>query len=312
MNYLRIYKALMTKALGRTLQGYSESHHIVPRCMGGSDEAHNLVRLTPEEHYLAHQLLCRIHPEDHRLAYAALMMCAARPSNKLYGWLRRRQSAFMKAHNPNAGGHSRRCHNAIYGAPKYGPWADDDPRRDPLSGRLKVQNPMAGKRPWEHSRSTPETIAIWADAQRYHDWWIATQRSYHSMALAFGFEAPTMTHNRIVTLFKAGWIPENDRVWTKFSNDRKMEMQNTASNTIDHVYLELDTSAYMFWQSSEGHQGHSLVPEIANWLLLNTTAEWFTGRDWFFKSRIRHFITFDDPRDADEFKKAWPHAWHKM
>lgn len=58
--------------------------------MGGDDSPQNLVKLTPEEHYLAHQLLVKIHPENSELIYAAQMMTIGRTTNKLYGWLRRR------------------------------------------------------------------------------------------------------------------------------------------------------------------------------------------------------------------------------
>jgi len=60
--------------------------------MGGSDESSNLVRLTPEEHYLAHQLLVKIFPDNNSVISAAVMMIPNRPSNKLYGWLRRKFS----------------------------------------------------------------------------------------------------------------------------------------------------------------------------------------------------------------------------
>ena len=36
---------------------YYESHHIIPRCMGGSDDHENLVLLTAQEHYRCHELL---------------------------------------------------------------------------------------------------------------------------------------------------------------------------------------------------------------------------------------------------------------
>lgn len=90
MNYKNIYERLMLRARDRGIEGYQERHHIVPRCLGGSDDAENLVRLTPEEHYLAHQLLVRIYPNNHSLVKAAMMMTVNRPSNKIYGWLRRR------------------------------------------------------------------------------------------------------------------------------------------------------------------------------------------------------------------------------
>ena len=93
MNYKKIYEALIFKAQNRTIEGYKEIHHIKPRCMGGSDDADNLVEFTPEEHYLAHQLLVKMFPENESLVKAAVMMIPRRPTNKMYGWLKRRFSA---------------------------------------------------------------------------------------------------------------------------------------------------------------------------------------------------------------------------
>ena len=92
MNYHKIYESLVERGKTRNLECYTESHHIVPRCMGGLDDKENLVDLTPEEHYLAHQLLVKMHPNNHALVKAASMMIPNRPSNKMYGWLRRRFS----------------------------------------------------------------------------------------------------------------------------------------------------------------------------------------------------------------------------
>ena len=93
MNYNKIYNSLVSRAKTRTLLGYKEIHHIIPKCLGGSDLNDNLVELTPEEHYLAHQLLTRIYPNNRKLVYAAAMMVSNRPTNKMYGWLKRRLSS---------------------------------------------------------------------------------------------------------------------------------------------------------------------------------------------------------------------------
>jgi hypothetical protein len=74
MDYKRIYYSIVERARGRVLVEYSEKHHIVPRCLGGTDEEENLVRLTPREHFLCHCLLIRIHPGNAKLIYAAKMM----------------------------------------------------------------------------------------------------------------------------------------------------------------------------------------------------------------------------------------------
>lgn len=47
-----------------------ERHHIVPRCLGGSNSSENLVLLTHREHYICHLLLCKM--TDDRLALRKL------------------------------------------------------------------------------------------------------------------------------------------------------------------------------------------------------------------------------------------------
>ena len=108
MKYDLIYTQLVEKAKARQSVGYTEKHHIVPRCMGGQDSADNIVALYPEEHYLAHLLLCKIYVGNQKLLYAAMNMTTGsminngRRSNKAYGWLRRRYSESMSGdNNPN-------------------------------------------------------------------------------------------------------------------------------------------------------------------------------------------------------------------
>ena len=94
MNYGIHYEKLINRARNRIIDTFTETHHIIPRCMGGSDDQLNLVELTPEEHYLAHQLLVKMHPATPKLIYAAQLMCfdknGKRTNNKLYGWIKRR------------------------------------------------------------------------------------------------------------------------------------------------------------------------------------------------------------------------------
>ena len=98
MNYAKIYDDLIARGKNRVLESYKERHLIIPRCLGGTDEPENLVDLTPEEHYVAHQLLIKIYNGNYALVKAAAMMIPNRPSNKLYGWLRRRFSESQKGH----------------------------------------------------------------------------------------------------------------------------------------------------------------------------------------------------------------------
>jgi len=69
------YNKLITLAKERRLRWEPfkyEQHHILPKCMGGTDDKENLVLLRIKEHHKAHVLLSRMHPDDARLARANL------------------------------------------------------------------------------------------------------------------------------------------------------------------------------------------------------------------------------------------------
>ena len=74
MNYTTHYQRLIARARIRALTGYRERHHVIPRCMGGDDSPTNLVGLTPEEHYVAHQLLVKMYPWSKKLLSAVVLM----------------------------------------------------------------------------------------------------------------------------------------------------------------------------------------------------------------------------------------------
>jgi hypothetical protein len=100
MNYPNIYNQLINRAkLRDPISGYVEKHHIIPKCMGGTDDIINLVILTAEEHYLAHQLLVKIYPDNGKLLFATHMMTRTNGkhirNNKEYSWLRKRRSNYL-------------------------------------------------------------------------------------------------------------------------------------------------------------------------------------------------------------------------
>jgi hypothetical protein len=64
MDYRRIYREFIRDRMGRPEpEGYVEIHHILPRCLGGDDGPHNLIKLRPEEHFWVHLVLARMHPD---------------------------------------------------------------------------------------------------------------------------------------------------------------------------------------------------------------------------------------------------------
>ena len=99
MDYSKHYNILIARAKERKINGYTEVHHIIPKCIGGTDDKTNLVPLTAREHYVAHQLLAKIYPNEYGLIKAVQMMSQCNWNNKcrnnrMYEWVRIR---FAKA-----------------------------------------------------------------------------------------------------------------------------------------------------------------------------------------------------------------------
>ena len=62
---------------------YHERHHIVPKCIGGSNEKENLIDLYAREHFMAHKLLAQENPDNGKLIYA--WTCMAFAKNEYHG-----------------------------------------------------------------------------------------------------------------------------------------------------------------------------------------------------------------------------------
>ena len=111
MDYQNHYNRLIERANTRTVEGYTEGHHVIPKCLGGTDDLSNIVQLTPEEHYVAHQLLVKINPDNFGLIKAAHMMSVhntnVRIGNKKFGWLRRAYSNAQRDLYANKDNHPR-------------------------------------------------------------------------------------------------------------------------------------------------------------------------------------------------------------
>lgn len=58
--YTKWYTGITENAKRRDLDCYTETHHIQPRSLGGADTPDNLVKLTPQEHFICHWLLVKM------------------------------------------------------------------------------------------------------------------------------------------------------------------------------------------------------------------------------------------------------------
>ena len=105
MNYSNIYSQLVLRGkkrgnIKKALPYYTESHHIIPRCLGGGNETSNLVLLTAREHFIAHRLLSKMYPLNSGLKTAVLLMAkvsGTRVTARVYGRLREEASVLRIA-----------------------------------------------------------------------------------------------------------------------------------------------------------------------------------------------------------------------
>jgi len=58
--YTRWYYNIINCAKARTLDVYTEKHHIIPKSCGGNNSKENLVKLIPKEHFICHLLLTKM------------------------------------------------------------------------------------------------------------------------------------------------------------------------------------------------------------------------------------------------------------
>ena len=80
--YYRWYMHIIQRSLGRTKSSVYELHHIIPRCVGGSNTSSNLVYLTFREHFLCHRLLTKCFTDKVKAKRMMSAMCMIR-SKKL-------------------------------------------------------------------------------------------------------------------------------------------------------------------------------------------------------------------------------------
>jgi hypothetical protein len=146
MDYEKIYQSFIADRKGRPQpEGYSESHHIIPRSRGGSDSNENLIRLTAREHYFAHCCLAKIHGGEmwaalHLMAHTQKPKHGATPflMGRMFD-VSRRLAAAVRSENMTrawASGEFKRSR-------VYKPWSDDQKKLRSEYGKGRKMAPEA-------------------------------------------------------------------------------------------------------------------------------------------------------------------------
>jgi hypothetical protein len=92
MNHQKLYDSIIKNALlqNRTKLSknnfnyiYYEEHHIIPKCLNGTNEKENLVLLTAKEHFVCHKLLTYIYINNRKMICALHKMAFSKRYGKI-------------------------------------------------------------------------------------------------------------------------------------------------------------------------------------------------------------------------------------
>ena len=147
MNYTHVYSQLIQRALRREVAGYTEKHHIIPRCMGGTNAAENIVRLTAREHFIAHRLLTRMYPDVRGIWYALIAMGRLTAFKSKIFASERQKAADCRRGTKYTEESRQKMSKAKAGKPSVSPNTCFKPGQSPWSkGKLGEEAPGYGKR----------------------------------------------------------------------------------------------------------------------------------------------------------------------
>jgi hypothetical protein len=107
---------IIKRARSRTLSGYYETHHIIPRCLGGDDNPDNLAVLTAREHFICHLLLPKMLQGEpkYKMLHAYFMMSGRKIYNaKKYEIYKKEYSTLLSTQMSGKG-------NPMYGVNRSG------------------------------------------------------------------------------------------------------------------------------------------------------------------------------------------------
>lgn len=140
--YTKIYFCLIDKRRKSPLSRndmYVETHHIVPKSLGGDDSSDNLINLLPREHFIAHLLLTKMVENKNdmiRMFWALHRMVFSNMHSRQYDYHRKTWSKFLREnhHSKRIVGWNEKMSNLVRES-----WEHDEDRRKRTSDRAKLR-----------------------------------------------------------------------------------------------------------------------------------------------------------------------------
>jgi len=139
--YFKYYYNIINRAKSRTISGYTETHHIIPRSMGGLNNKENLVDLTAKEHFICHLLLTKITVGKNKRS----MIFALNALSNLNNLYQNRYKSRLYENSKKIFANEQSMAMSGSGNPMYG-------KIHSLESRQRMSDAHLGKQPWNSGK----------------------------------------------------------------------------------------------------------------------------------------------------------------
>lgn len=288
MNYAKIYDQLVEKCKPRGLDKssvdyYTEIHHIVPRCMGGSDLPENLVMFTGREHFLSHMLLWKAYPEELSLMRAAFMMSSRysmKISSRVYADLREQYAEavrvqcsgegnpfYGKQHSPETLYQISKSKQIFQRKKNLLNWKNTqnkymiqfDYKKDIFQISLEDAPDSLGKESF-NKKMTKDSENLWYCAEHIRDYWNRSGKPGRRLLLselAMITDLNPKAHEllTLVKKFQTGWMPSEDSSWMVFAlnNSNKSSLAEKVKLDLKETFSEIKSNFFSSWLEDREH-----------------------------------------------------------
>ena len=238
--YTRWYYNIIDHRKKNIFEGYTENHHIIPSCMGGSNKKDNLIRLTAREHFICHLLLVKMTTgrEKNKLWYALNHMLISSdnqqrymPSSRTYSYIKEELSKVMSENNRERWKTTDIRDRMKLGQEIY--WQDPK-NRDRVSKQFTSMNEKFWNDP-EYRATKTQIAKKWNDTQ----WWTKPEyKELLSETTKKQWQDPEFRRMKIekcreysnTEANKKKFVESMQNFWKNPENKKRMSMEATERN----------------------------------------------------------------------------------
>lgn len=223
-HHLNRYLKLIEAYRHQTIEGYRERHHITPVCLGGGNEASNLIDLPARAHYIAHVMLAKAYPGNHDLLLAVMMFIGKRAgrfrrNSRTYATLKEAFASYMRINNPMKDPEvAKRVADKIRGRPGNRKFTAEGMERI-VAARIGSKNHYFNRPAWRSNKLTPSSKAVWKQADSLFTSWSMNPCGASALARRFDISTVSKPLLNMFDKFKSGWIPNQDSDWLAFARE---------------------------------------------------------------------------------------------